>query len=99
MYACYNTIGLLRQAFPGLESVSRADGGIKELEILPVSSCRPHHPAAMATPEIVHLSDIQPRPNALKVWEKYRHSSIHWFAECLAEFVSEVDSRLKLLAD
>ncbi|KAK7437241.1 hypothetical protein VKT23_018683 [Stygiomarasmius scandens] len=41
----------------------------------------------MATPEIVHLSDIQPRPNALKVWEKYRHSSIHWFAECLAEFI------------
>ncbi|THV02271.1 aquaporin-like protein [Dendrothele bispora CBS 962.96] len=43
----------------------------------------------MSNPEIVHLGDIQPRANVLKVWEKYRHSSslVHGFAECLAEFI------------
>ncbi|THU94954.1 aquaporin-like protein [Dendrothele bispora CBS 962.96] len=42
----------------------------------------------MSNPEIVHLSSIQPHANALKVWEKYRHSSsLVQFAECLAEFI------------
>ncbi|KAF5333056.1 hypothetical protein D9758_017861 [Tetrapyrgos nigripes] len=41
----------------------------------------------MSTPNIVHLNDIQGRHRLLKRWENLRHGSVHWFAECFAEFV------------
>ncbi|KAF5363211.1 hypothetical protein D9758_008359 [Tetrapyrgos nigripes] len=41
----------------------------------------------MSNPAIVHLSDVQPPNRAQVVWGKYRHTSVHWFAECFAEFV------------
>ncbi|KAJ3727756.1 putative aquaporin 2 [Lentinula raphanica] len=39
------------------------------------------------TSNIVHLRDVQARPKFFTVWERYRHTSVHWFVECFAEFV------------
>ncbi|KAK7435199.1 hypothetical protein VKT23_019769 [Stygiomarasmius scandens] len=41
----------------------------------------------MSTPEIVHLNDLQSRNRVLERWEKHRHTNVHWFAECFAEFI------------
>ncbi|KAJ3755450.1 putative aquaporin 2 [Lentinula raphanica] len=39
------------------------------------------------TSNIVHLRDVQARPKFFTVWERYRHTSVHWFVECFAEFL------------
>ncbi|TRM64676.1 putative aquaporin 2 [Schizophyllum amplum] len=35
----------------------------------------------------MHLSDVKRRPRLFSSWEKYRHTKIHWFVECFAEFL------------
>ncbi|KAJ4481054.1 putative aquaporin 2 [Lentinula aciculospora] len=36
---------------------------------------------------VVHLRDIQARSKFFTVWERHRHTTVHWFVECFAEFL------------
>lgn len=44
--------------------------------------------AIPAQPQTVHIADIVPRPRFFQAWERQRHMRVHWFIECVAEFVS-----------
>jgi len=39
----------------------------------------------------VYHNDVVQRPGYLRVWEKHRHTHIHWLVECFAEAVRTVD--------
>ncbi|KAJ3861123.1 putative aquaporin 2 [Lentinula novae-zelandiae] len=36
---------------------------------------------------VVHLRDVQARSKFFTVWERHRHTTVHWLVECFAEFV------------
>jgi glycerol uptake facilitator-like aquaporin len=41
----------------------------------------------MGSPDIVRLSDVVPRAGVFTVWERHRHTKVHWLVECFAEFM------------
>ncbi|KAJ3852359.1 putative aquaporin 2 [Lentinula lateritia] len=36
---------------------------------------------------VVHLRDVQARSKFFTVWERHRHTTVHWLVECFAEFL------------
>ncbi|KAH8118052.1 aquaporin-like protein [Phellopilus nigrolimitatus] len=38
-------------------------------------------------PQFIHIADVMPRPAFLRAWERQRHTRVHWFVECVAEFM------------
>ncbi|KIY69323.1 putative aquaporin 2 [Cylindrobasidium torrendii FP15055 ss-10] len=40
-----------------------------------------------AHPNVVHLNDVAPRSRIFTRWDRARHHEIHWFTECVAEFL------------
>ncbi|KAI6155692.1 aquaporin-like protein [Pisolithus tinctorius] len=37
--------------------------------------------------EVVYLHDVDPRPNYMSTWERFKHREVHWLVEMLAEML------------